>query len=952
MEPFLKSVATFLFQQHKQDLKDVCLVFPNRRAGVFFSRHMAQMIDKPMWMPQVRTIAELMKEMSGFQPGDPLSLIFELYQVYKNKKKSTETFDEFFYWGEMLLNDFDDVDKYLVDPGQLFRNLADLKVLEEQFELPEDKIKIIREFWANVKIHEKSGLKEDFITLWEVLHDIYEDFKKRLQSKGIAYEGLMYRSVIDRLKDGAAFQLQYKHLAIIGFNALNECEKEFFRYLKKTGVADFFWDYHPYYITNTWHEAGYFLRENLIMFPHPSFYQYPEIKDFAANIDIMAVPSDIGQAKLIPSILEKQQTKTSDITQTAIVLADEQLLVPVLSSLPANIANVNVTLGYALKYTPVYSFFENLVALQRNLRRTSEGVVRYYHRDVSAMLNHPYVQSICAHEARELLEYMVAYNRVFLTPDELNKHDYFNGLFQPCQTSSDFLDLLVKLGSRTAYLLQKNDEEQATVNFHGEYWATLIMAINRFRDILSMERIPLELPTLIKVLRKLLGGLSIPFKGEPLAGLQVMGVLETRTLDFEHLIILSANEGTLPKSEAASTFIPYNLRRGFGLPTVEHQDAVYAYYFYRLLQRAKNVTLMYNSQSGSRSAEMSRFLFQLKYEPVFRVKELSMNFSVSWAEEKDIVVEKTPPVMQELYRFTENSEQPAYLTPTALNAYLECTLRFYFRYVAHIQEKEDITEDIEGSMFGKLLHYAMEKVYESVLRKELTSADYDSLLNSPQVIERAVMEAFAREYFKKPGEEPQLHGKSLVVKEILQKYIRRILEFDKTLAPITLLEFERTFKHTLPVVVGDKTIPVILGGKIDRIDLTKETFRVIDYKTGKVENTFQGLAGLFEVNGRNRNKEALQILLYTYILGQDPEFKSRPIVPGLYGLRDIFKQDFDYRVSEGRNNPVMQFSGLATEYLEHLKQTLAGLMDPSVPFRKTQEKKACEYCDYKGICHR
>jgi hypothetical protein len=329
-----------------------------------------------------------------------------------------------------------------------------------------------------------------------------------------------------------------------------------------------------------------------------------------------------------------------------------------------------------------------------------------------------------------------------------------------------------------------------------------------------------------------------------------------------------------------------------------------------------------------------------------------MNFSVSWAEEKDIVVEKTPPVMQELYRFTENSEQPAYLTPTALNAYLECTLRFYFRYVAHIQEKEDITEDIEGSMFGKLLHYAMEKVYESVLRKELTSADYDSLLNSPQVIERAVMEAFAREYFKKPGEEPQLHGKSLVVKEILQKYIRRILEFDKTLAPITLLEFERTFKHTLPVVVGDKTIPVILGGKIDRIDLTKETFRVIDYKTGKVENTFQGLAGLFEVNGRNRNKEALQILLYTYILGQDPEFKSRPIVPGLYGLRDIFKQDFDYRVSEGRNNPVMQFSGLATEYLEHLKQTLAGLMDPSVPFRKTQEKKACEYCDYKGICHR
>lgn len=952
MEPFLKSVATFLFQQHKQDLKDVCLVFPNRRAGVFFSRHLTQMIDKPMWMPQVRTIAELMKEMSGYQPGDPLSLVFELYQVYKEKKKSTETFDEFFYWGEMLLNDFDDVDKYLVDPRQLFRNLADLKLLEEQFELPEDKVKIIREFWANVKIHEKSGLKEDFISLWEVLYDIYEQFKKQLQSKGIAYEGLMYRSVVDRLKDGTEFQSPYKHYAIIGFNALNECEKEFFRYLKKTGVADFFWDYHPYYITNIWHEAGYFLRENLIMFPHPSFYQYPEVKDFKANIDIVAVPSDIGQAKLIPSILEQQQSETSDITQTAIVLADEQLLVPVLSSLPANVANVNVTLGYALKYTPVYSFFENLVSLQRNLRRNSEGVVRYYHRDVSAMLNHPYVQTICASEARELLEYMVAYNRVFLTPDELNKHDYLNSLFQPCQTSSEFLDLLVKLGSRTAYLLQKKDEEQAAVNFHGEYWATLILAINRFRDIIVRERIPLELPTLIKVLRKLLGGLSFPFKGEPLAGLQVLGVLETRTLDFEHLIILSANEGTLPKSEAASTFIPYNLRKGFGLPTVEHQDAVYAYYFYRLLQRAKYVTLMYNSQSGSRAAEMSRFLFQLKYEPAFRVRELSMNFSVSWAEEKDIVIEKTPPVMQELYRFTETGEQPAYLTPTALNAYLECTLRFYFRYVAHIQEKEDITEDIEGSMFGKLLHYAMEKVYEGLLRKELTVSDYDSLLYQPHVIEKAVMEAFAREYFKKPGEEPQLHGKSLVVKEILQKYIRRILEFDKTLAPITLLEFERTFKHTLPVVVRNQQIPVILGGKIDRIDLTGEAFRVIDYKTGKVENIFQSIEQLFEVNGRSRNKEVLQIMLYSYILGQDQDYKSRPIVPGLYGLRDIFKQDFDFRVSEGRNNPVMQFSGLTEGYLEHLKQTLSVLLDPTVPFRKTPEKKSCEYCDYKGICHR
>lgn len=952
MEAFLKSVATYLHQNNNQDVKDICLVFPNRRAGVFFSRYLSQLIDKPVWMPPVRTIAELMKEISGYQLGDPLSLVFDLYKVYKSKKKSDETFDEFYYWGEMLLNDFDDIDKYLVDPGQLFRNLADLKILEEQFTLPEEKIKVIREFWANVKIHESSPLKDDFISLWEVLHDIYLDYNEVLHSRGTAYEGMMCRKVYQKIKETGDIHLPHKRFAIIGFNALNEVEKEFFKYLKKNDLADFFWDYHPYYINNTWHEAGYFLRENLVMFPHPPFYQVAELREFGANIDVVAVPSDIGQAKVIPSILEKLQQEQSDLTETAIVLSDEQLLVPVLSSLPENISNVNVTLGYALKFTPVYSFFENVVALQRNARKNNEGVVRYYHRDVSAILNHPYVQMICTLEANKLLDYIVSYNRVFLTVEELDGHDYLRQLFQYSQSSSAFLEYLVKLGSKTAFLLNKPESEDVSDHFHGEYWLTFITALNRFKDVLNTEQIPLEIPTLIKVLRKITSGLSIPFKGEPLAGLQVMGVLETRTLDFENLIILSANEGTLPRNEASSTFIPYNLRKGFGLPTIEHQDAVYAYYFYRLLQRAKNVTLMYNSQSGNRSAEMSRFLFQLKYEPAFRVKELSMNFRVSLSEEKDIVITKTPAVMQELYQFTGLVNEPRYLTPTALNAYLECRLKFYFRYVAHIQEKEDVTEDIEGSMFGRLLHFAMERIYADKLRKQLSVNDFEELLTNPSLIEKAVLEAFAAEYFKKPGEMPLLHGKSLVVKEILHKYVKQILEFDKSLAPLTLLEFEKTFKYSLNIEATGQQIPVILGGKIDRVDRTTQAFRIIDYKTGKVETKFDSIGQLFEVSGKRRNKEVLQILLYSYILGKDDDYKLLPITPGLYGLRDIFKQDFDYHVSEGKSNPVNSFSQFSTAYLDGLMGILQELYDPSTEFGKTPDKKACEYCDYKEICHR
>ena len=951
MEAFLKSVATYLYQSHKSDLQDICLVFPNRRAGVFFNRYLAQLIDKPVWMPHVRSIAELMKDMSGYQLGDPFSLVFDLYTVYKKERKSLETFDEFYYWGEMFLNDFDDIDKYLVDARQLFQNLADLKEVEENFSLPEEKIKIIREFWANIKLNEPSALKEDFVSVWDVLYNIYRQYKELLESKGIAYEGMIWRNVYDKIKTANEFQTPYKRFAIIGFNALNECEKEFFKFLQKNELADFFWDYHHYYMDNTWHEAGYFLRENLVMFPHPMDYNLNVSKELYSNIEIIAAPSDIGQAKIISTVLDRHNYSRVELTETAIVLADEQLLVPVLSSLPESITNVNVTLGYPLRFTPVYSFFEDIVALQRNLRQNSEGAVRFYHRDVTAMLNHPYVQSICPLEANELLTYIVRFNRVFLTIDELATHNYLKQLFQSSKTAIEFLDYFIKIGSKTAYLLNHTADESKSKGFHGEYWFTFIISLNRFKDILIKEDIPLEKPTLIKVLRKMAAGLSIPFKGEPLAGLQVMGVLETRTLDFENIIILSANEGVLPKSEASSSFIPYNLRKGFGLPTIEHQDAVYAYYFYRLLQRAKNVTLIYNSQAGNRSAEMSRFLFQLKYEQFFAVKEVSLNFRVSLSEELDIVIHKTPAVMQELNKFTDLSDEQKYLTPTALNAYLECRLRFYFRYIAHIQEKEDVTEDIEGSMFGKLLHNAMERVYSPYLKKEMVLSDFDDLLANSFFIEESILKAFATEFFKKDGDIPQLHGKSLVVKEILLKYVKRILEFDKTLAPLTLLDFEKTFKHSIAIDIMGKQLTVKLGGKIDRIDKTNNVFRVIDYKTGKVECKFESLEQLFEISGKKQNKEVLQIFLYSLILGQDKDYAHLQIVPGLYGLRDIFKRDFDYHVFEIKDK-VEYFSRFNEAYLAGLKGLLMDIYDPTNTFNKTTDKKACEYCDYKGICHR
>jgi ATP-dependent exoDNAse (exonuclease V) beta subunit len=345
-------------------------------------------------------------------------------------------------------------------------------------------------------------------------------------------------------------------------------------------------------------------------------------------------------------------------------------------------------------------------------------------------------------------------------------------------------------------------------------------------------------------------------------------------------------------------------------------------------------------------------LFQLKYESAFDTHELSMNFRVSLSEEKDIVVPKSPTIMQELYRFTGVANEAKYLTPTALNAYLECPLRFYFRYVAHIQEKEDVTEDIEGSMFGKLLHNTMERVYGPYLRKEMNASDFEKLIADNDSIEIAILKAFATEFFKKEGEIPELHGKSLVVKEILKKYVLQILEFDKTLAPITLVDFEKTFQYVMNIDVDSKSLPVIIGGKIDRIDKTNNTFRVIDYKTGKVDYKFDSIGQLFEVSGKKQNKEVLQILLYSFILGQDKEFKHLPIVPGLYGLRDIFKHDFNCQLIEGKSTLVEHFAPYSEPYITGLRGVLEEIFNPSAVFNKTEDKKACEYCDYKDICHR
>lgn len=951
MVSFLESVARNIYDNYHSDMHELCIVFPNLRAGVYFNKYLGQMIKKPVWGPQIHSISDLMQELSSLRLADPLTLMFLLYQVYSKESKTTETFDEFYYWGEMLLNDFDDIDKYLADPKQVFQNLADIKEIEIQFPIPEEQLQIIKEFWTNFKSKDTSTIKENFISIWQKLQIIYEGYSQILQKEKIGYEGLLCREAITKIKNEDKLKFPYKHFLIVGFNALNECEKELFKHLKKNNLADFYWDYDNYYVTNKWHEAGHFMRQNLQLFPPPYNFTSPSSLTSLQNIQIVSVPSDTGQTKMVPFFLERWGCSLDKMTDTAIVLADEQLLVPLLSCLPQNISNVNITLGYPLKFTPVVSFFEALVTMLHNVKQENHSV-SFYHRDVEILLNHPYIQKICPKEANDLLLKITRFNLIFISENQFHTQDYLKDLFRVCPTSQEFISYLIDIGSHTLQLLKSNIPDKSSKSFDLDYWFIFISAVQRLQEILFKEKMSLAIPTLIKILRKVITGLTIPFKGEPLAGLQIMGVLETRALDFKNIILLSVNEGVMPKTESAPSFIPYNLRKGFGLPTIEHQDSVYAYYFYCLMQRSQNIALVYNTQSGYHSGEMSRFINQIKFDPAFNVNEQGLSFSISLSEEKDIVIPKTREIMESLNQYLSDNGKDQTLTPTALNAYLECTLRFYFRYVAHIFQKDQVSENIEGPMFGKLLHYAIQQVYIGLLGNTVYEIDLEKIINDDKFLESCILKAFAVEFFRKPNQIPRLYGNSLLVKEVLLKYIRQIMTIDKKFVPFTLMEFEKIVKTTIAVDIENHGAIINIGGKIDRVDKINEGFRVIDYKTGKINNTIHSVEQLFEVAGNKQNKDALQILLYAYVLGENPKYGHLPVYAAIYGLRDIFKENFDPWIYQSKKETVLTIDQIRTKYMEGLKRLLTEIFNEEIPFVKVTDKKKCTYCEFTKICHR
>ncbi len=958
MNSFLKYVANDLYSRYEDNISSLCIVFPNRRAGLYFKKYLSELTAKPIWSPETTTINELMQEVSGLTNADNIKLLFELYRIYKQIKKSEESFDDFYFWGEMMLNDFDDIDKYLVNPDDLFKNLKSLKSIQDQFNyLSDEQIESIKQFWQSFDPEKHSGHQEDFISIWNVLLEIYQQFNKKLNKLGIAYEGMIYRAVADKIKGSDKINLPHIKYVFIGFNALNNCEKKFFDYLNNNKLADFYWDYDKSYINNQHHEAGYFLRENINQYKQPLSISNKDIfKSLSQkkNIEIISVPSDVGQAKVITQKLQASNENIAESpNKTAIVLADEELLVPVLHSVPDTVDKVNITMGYPVSNTPVYSLLEHIIELQKNAKETKNSFT-FYHKNVVAILSHQYVNTQFPTEANNLLQFIKKNNKIIITSKELASCDFFKVIFTKINTYLELSEYILKILHQIYNSLKKTGQENTihTTSLEKEYIYHIYLSINRLKDVLQEQQIEIKTETYIRLIRKIIRNLRVPFTGEPLSGLQIMGILETRLLDFENLYITSVNEGVFPKTEAAMSFIPYNLRRGFGLPTIEHQDAIYAYYFYRLLQRAKNITLIYNSNSdGLQTGEMSRFLYQLKFESDFNIKEKSLRYDINVTQAKEISIEKSEKIIKKLGQFLLSEDGTKYLSPSALSTYLRCRLQFYFRYIAELREQDELTEEIDAPLFGNILHQAMDYLYEDFIGKEISPQIIKNLLNNKEKISQAIDKAFKKEYFKSESK-IQYSGKNIIIREVIEKYICQVLKIDESIAPFEILSLEDKYDIEIPLTTNGSLKMVKLGGKIDRVDRVNNHIRVIDYKTGNDKLEFKNIEALFSDKKNDQNSAVFQTCLYSMFY-QETKKPQLPITPGVYSVRKMFDKNFEYRIfNKESKSYIDDYNSVADNYIEYLSQLISDIFNPDISFSQTEETRNCEYCAYKKICHR
>ncbi|MGM9760159.1 MAG: PD-(D/E)XK nuclease family protein, partial [Parabacteroides sp.] len=947
------------YQQYRAEISRLVFVFPNRRAGLFFQKYLSELSDKPLFSPSILTINDLFFQLSGKQTVDRISALFTLYHVYQQVSGSTEHFDEFLYWGEMLLGDFDDVDKYMVDAERLFTNVTDLRSIGDEADyLTEEQIRAIRSFWSSFHPKSDSDGQKQFLALWEILYPLYRNFQMALAAEGKGYEGMIFRDVVERLRQDEGMEFPFEKVIFVGLNALSVVETALLTELQKRGVADFYWDYASDKLTDTDNRASYFARMNLDRFP--SSWSLPAESLEQPEVEVIGVSSGIGQAKQVYELLHAETWQPEQALRTAVVLPDERLLVPLLTSLPESICRVNVTMGYPLASTPVATLIEYMLALQQHIRYV-EGHHQFSYRDVLPILNHQYVYRTAPKQIAALIAEITVNNRIWIPLETVACTPLLMKLFVCCQEVERFVDYLLEVLVELNRSLEETLEEDGEIEdetalsvsptaveqeFIFHYFAT----VNRMKEVMRDSQVEMRLDTYFRLLKRMAETVTIPFQGEPLSGLQVMGVLETRALDFERVIILSMNDGIFPMKKAANSFIPYNLRRGFGLPTYEHQDSVWAYHFYRLISRASRVSLLYDTRStGLQTGEVSRFVHQLRYHYEFPVRQKWVVYDVSSSKSPEWSVPKRPDVMARLQAFLKSGKRA--LSASAINCYLDCPLKFYFAVLEDMREEETVNETIENDLFGSILHKVMEILYKPLCGKQVTADLLRKIMAGEQELTEAIAQAFACEYFKSETVRP-LIGQNYLIGEMIRHYVKKVLERDCQLTPFRYVQSERIIWASVPIQDGEQQVQ--LKGFIDRLDLVQDTLRIVDYKSGKKTTVFNQLEDLFDRECPDRPAAIFQVFLYAWMCRQSAELKQTEIRPALYCMRSLFDSAFNpaimRRLDRSRTESVERFSDYAADFERLLTQCLEEIFSPDIPFTQSCNGEACLFCSFKQIC--
>ncbi len=983
MIPFLKEVAQDILTKYK-DISKICIIFPNKRAGVFFRKYFGQLSGHTIWSPAIFTIDKLVQYATRMKTADRLGLIFDLYEVFRgvqnslNRKDEDFTFDKFYHLGETILNDINELDSYLIDVKHLFANIKDVEQYGNLGDIfDEEQQKVLTQFWKHFSVENASVEKQKFMDLWEMMPLIYEKFSGELLKKKYGYNGLIYRQLYNQIQKNEVRLPKYETFIFAGFNALNKAEEPFFEYLHQNRKAIFYWDSDAYYQFDNRQEAGMFVRRNAERISNgENWPPRSRLNNTDKNVQLVGVPLEVAQSKLIPYILEQTCGKDAVIDEdTAVVLADEHLLFPVLHSLPASIEKINVTMGYPIKDTSLFGLLNKYLDIQSSLRvNENDQSVEFFYKDVISILRQPDIWEHDPELATAIIEAIEAENKVYVPTETLtgkNNNIYkllFTRIVSGNQLLVNVLNLLYEL-----YASGKVPGEEVENTIEDEYIYQIYLSVKRLKEVLDNRNFEISVHIGIKILLQMLSGQSIPFSGEPLQGIQIMGMLETRNLDFKNVIILGVNEGICPATSGSFSLITEQIRSAFRLPNIRHADAMYAYYFYRLLQRAENVTMVYNNVSGYNNLkEVSRFVYQLKYESNLNINELQFRQDVVPIQSKEIIIEKNDDILKKLNRFLlrdnmQTGDNPQFygtgfvpLSASAINTWIDCRLKFYFKYVARIKEAPKINVEVDAIMFGNILHKAIEVLYNNFVEKKgskiIEAEDFDNL---NKIILKSINEAFAEYFENEEGTTFEYRGNQLIIREVLKKHLKSILFHDKKLAPFTIisLENERHFPGSVEIDCDGKKAKVALDGTLDRVDKKDGIIRIVDYKTGASSKEFSSIEELFDSRKGDRKRAVMQIFFYGMLYRKN-DLTNSPLRPSILKVRDLSLNNFDTNIyfKEGRGKKAVLegklFEQFLPEYEEYLSNTLSEIYNRDISFSQSDNSRNCMYCPYNLICGR